>query len=48
MGVTGGDFKLLTHNKSVIDLSNANPARGHKEVLRSTGHLMVTTRYSDQ
>ena len=28
--------------------SNANPACGHKEVRRSTGHIMVTTRYSDQ
>ena len=27
---------------------NANPACGHKEVRRSTGHIMVTTRYSDQ
>ena len=27
-------------------LSNANPACGHKEVRRSTGHIMVTTRYS--
>ena len=36
------------HNKSAIDLSNANPACGHKEVRRSTGHIMVTTRYSDQ
>ena len=27
----------------------ANPVlRGHKEVARSTGHIMVTTRYSDQ
>ena len=26
----------------------ANPVRGHKEVRRSTGHIMVTTRYSDQ
>ena len=26
----------------------ANPVRGHKEVPRSTGHIMVTTRYSDQ
>ena len=25
----------------------ANPVRGHKEVPRSTGHMMVTTRYSD-
>ena len=31
-----------------MDLSNANPARGHKEVRRSTGHIMVTARYSDQ
>ena len=26
----------------------ANPVRGHKKVPRSTGHIMVTTRYSDQ
>ena len=26
----------------------ANPVRGHKEVPRSTGHIMVTTRHSDQ
>ena len=26
----------------------ANRARGHKEVLRSTGHIMVTTRYSNR
>ena len=26
----------------------ADPVRGHKEVPRSTGHIMVTTRYSDQ
>ena len=26
----------------------ANPVRGHKEVPKSTGHIMVTTRYSDQ
>ena len=26
----------------------ANPVRGHKEVPRSTGHIMVTTRCSDQ
>ena len=25
-----------------------NPVRGHKEVRRSTGHIMVATRYSDQ
>ena len=29
-------------------LSNTNPACGHKNVPRSTGHIMVTTRYSDQ
>ena len=40
--------QLRWHNKSAIDLSNANPACGHKEVRRSTGHIMVTTRYSDQ
>ena len=42
--------KLRWHNKSsAIDLSNVNPACGHKEVRRSTGHIMVTTRYySDQ
>ena len=36
------------NNKSVIDLSNDNPACGHKEVPRSTGHIIVTTHYSDQ
>ena len=40
--------KLRWHNKSALDLSNSNPACGHKEVRRSTGHIMVTTRYSDQ
>ena len=40
--------KLRWHNKAPIDLSNASPACGHKEVRRSTGHIMVTTRYSDQ
>ena len=34
--------------KSAIDLSNANPARAHKEARRSTGHIMVTARYSNQ
>ena len=29
-------------------LSNANLACGHKHVPRSTSHIMVTTRYSDQ
>ena len=40
--------KIRWHNKSAIDLSNANPACGLKGVRRSTGHIMVTTRYSDQ
>ena len=40
--------KLRWHNKSAIDLSNANRTCGHKEVRRSTVHIMVTTRYSDQ
>ena len=30
-------------------LSTANPAHGHKEVLKhKMGHIMMTTRYSDQ
>ena len=33
--------KLRWHNQSAIDLSNANPLRGHKEVPRSTDHIMV-------
>ena len=40
--------KLRRHNNSDIDLSNVNPACGHKEVRRSTGHIMETTRSSDQ
>ena len=40
--------KLQGHNKSAIDLSNASPAHGHKDIPRSTSHVMVTTRYSDQ
>ena len=40
--------KLRRHNKSAIDLSNANPACGHKKVRRLTSHIMVITRYSDQ
>ena len=35
--------KLRRYNKSAIDILNANPACGHKEVQRSTGHIMVTT-----
>ena len=30
-----------------IDLPNANPACGHKEVRRSTGHIMVAAHYSN-
>ena len=40
--------KLRGHNKSPIDLSNANPARGRKEVRRSAGHIMVAAHYSNQ
>ena len=29
--------KLRRHNESAIDLSNANPARGHKEVRKVNG-----------
>ena len=39
---------ICPEHTNTIDLSNANPACGHKEVRRSTGHIMVTTRYSDQ
>ena len=40
----------LTDRASNIPSNNmdVNPVRGHKEVLRSTGHIMVTSRYSDQ
>ena len=31
--------KLQWHNKSALDLSNANPGRGHQELRRSTGHI---------
>ena len=42
--------KQRQHNKSVIDrpIEKANPARGLEEVRRSTGYIMVTTRYSNQ
>ena len=40
--------KLRWHNKSAIDLSNANPDRGHKELQRSTGHIMLKARHSNQ
>ena len=45
-------FTLLTDGASTIPSNNiivvANPLRGHKEVPRSTGHNLLTTRYSDQ
>ena len=31
--------KLRRHNKSAIDLSNANPGRGHQQVRHSTRHI---------
>ena len=40
--------KLRCHNKSVIDLSNVSPARGHKEARRPTGlvpHLLLPPLY---
>ena len=37
--------KVRRHNESAIDRSKVNPARGHKEVRRSTGHIIVTIRY---
>ena len=45
-------FTLLTDRASTIlhpvIYVVANPVRGGKEGPRSTGHIMVTTRYSDQ
>ena len=44
-------FTLLTDGASTIPSNNivvANPLHGHKEVPRSTGHNLLTTRYSDQ
>ena len=38
---------MRSYNKSAIDLSNASPARGHEEVRRSTGHIMVTQTNRD-
>ena len=37
-----------TQQKSAMDQSNAYLARGHKGVRRSTGHIMVPARYSNQ
>ena len=38
----------LPWRPAFIDLSNTNPACGHKEVPKSTCHIVVTTRHSDQ
>ena len=38
----------VTQRVSLIGLSNANAARGHKEVRKSTGHIMVVIRYADR
>ena len=40
--------KLLRHNKSAIDLSNADPGCGRKKLPRSTGPIVMITRYSGQ
>ena len=45
INVTVAVFFTLTDRASTMV---ANPVRGHKEVPRSMGHIMVTTRYSDQ
>ena len=44
VGVRG---HLLDHS-GVEHLSHVNPARGHKDTRRSTGHIMVTVRCSNQ
>ena len=36
--------ELRGHRESGIHLSNDNSIRGHKEIRRVTGHIMVTTR----
>ena len=41
-------FSVLSLQLKKLGLSNADPARGHKEVRRSTGHIMGTARYSNQ
>ena len=38
----------VTQQVSYRPIKCQYPACGHKEVRRSTGHIMVTTRYSDQ
>ena len=38
----------VTQQVSHRHLSDANPTSGHKEVRRSAGYIMATTRYSDQ
>ena len=37
----------LRHAQCVL-YTVADPGRGHKEVRKSTGHMMLTTRYSNQ
>ena len=44
VGVRGS---LLDHS-GVEQLSHVNPARGHKETLRSSDHIIVTVRCSNQ
>ena len=46
--VLAAEETTVTQQVSHIDVSNANPACGPKHVVRSTSHIMVTTRYSDQ
>ena len=46
--LTAEETTVRWYNKSAIDLSSANHACGYKEVPRSTDHIMVTTRYSDE
>ena len=38
----------LNHTRYPVIYVVANPVRGHKEVPRSTGRILVTTRYSNQ
>ena len=54
----GSAFPWLVNDRAALRLRriwcvptnnmDGNPVRDHKEVPRSTGHIMVTTRYSDQ
>ena len=40
-------LQLKKLNANTTSQSNTNPAFGHKEVPRPTGHIVVTTRYSE-